>query len=114
METGARLEVLPLFRIERGIERAVGQDGTKRTELLAIVMLIPHSPLTEQLGVFLLSQRICQQREIPVGDIYSKACETELSYCSRKGDVAFAHIVVIVRAEQVELSGSSSTLRIPS
>ena len=113
METGARLEVLPLFRIERGIERAVGQDGTKRTELLAIVMLIAHSPLTEQLGVFLLSQRICQQREIPVGDIIFQGMRNRIIILFAQGDVAFAHIVVIVRAEQVELSGSSSALAHP-
>ena len=62
METGTRFKVLPLLRIERRIERAVGQDGTKRTELLAIVMLISHSSFPEQLGVFLLSQSIRQQR----------------------------------------------------
>ena len=40
METGTRLEVLALFRIERRVEGAVRQDRTQRSELLAIIMFV--------------------------------------------------------------------------
>ena len=40
METGTRLEVLALFRIERRVESAVRQDRTQRSELLAIIMFV--------------------------------------------------------------------------
>ena len=40
MESGTRLEVLALFRIERRVESAVRQDRTQRSELLAIIMFV--------------------------------------------------------------------------
>ena len=69
VETGNRLEILALPRIERRQETALPGDRTESARFGAVVVLIAERTVPEQRRVLPAAERIGQQRQGMVGDI---------------------------------------------
>lgn len=69
MESRTRLEIGSLHRVERAVERTVGQKGTQRAELGAVVVAVAERAGAEQAGIVGLSERFGEVGERMVGDV---------------------------------------------
>ena len=109
METGIGFEVFTLFRVEGRIECSIGQNRTKRTEFFAVIMLIAHRAVIEEFCIFLLSQCFSKLGQVPVSYIIFQSMGYGVVVLFTKRNISFAHIIVIVRTKQVELTRCSSS-----
>ena len=110
VESRTRFKVLSLKRIERRIEFSVRQNRTKCSEFLAIIMLVSHRPLVEQIGILFLSHALCQRIQSIIGNVIFQGMRYGVIELFHQRYIAFAHVIVVVRTHQVLFSRKSSRL----
>ena len=110
VESRTRFKVLSLKRIERRIEFSVRQNRTKCAEFLAIIMLVSHRPLVEQIGILFLSHALCQRIQSIIGNVIFQSMRYGVIELFHQRYIAFAHVIIVVRTHQVFLSRKSSRL----
>ena len=110
VEAGARFEVRALFRVERFVELTIWQNRTKRTEVLAIIVLIAHRTVVEQLSIILLTQGFGKLAQVPVGNIILQRVGYRIVILFPQRNVAQREVIVSIRTEEIVLARSRRTL----